>query len=249
MRAATGSAVAVIIPVYNGREFLPATVASVLSQRLPSGVSMLVIAVDDASTDGSGDWLERLASELAELEVVVSRLSKNEGRAVARNRGLTIARARGCAWVSFLDQDDLWPCDSLRLRLDVLENRSTELVQGRQEFFLMPGCERPSWCRPEWLSESQAGMVLGASLMRMTLFDRVGTFEPELRHGGDDADWFMRVRRAGVEVENLRSTTLVRRVHQDNGSSDTRGRQELAAIVRGHLLAARNLAPPKEPVD
>jgi GT2 family glycosyltransferase len=233
--------VGVIVPVWNGRRLLPDTLASLLAQRRPGNVRLHAVLVDDGSHDGSATWCRRLAEQwhVPEVRLTVEALAANGGRAAARNRGVEIALEIGCSHLTFLDQDDLLPCDSVAARLSWLRESGAAMVHGRQSFFVVPGATRPSWCRPEWLSEPQAGNVLGAILMRREVWHEVGPFDPNLRHGGDDAEWFMRARRSSVIVDRRDPTVLVRRVHAANGSGDVRSRGELAEIVRRHLAARR----------
>jgi len=44
----------IVIPAWNGREYLGLCLSSVLAQTLPAAQ---VIVVDNASTDGSADWV------------------------------------------------------------------------------------------------------------------------------------------------------------------------------------------------
>ncbi len=91
----------VVIPVRNGRDFVSRAVAS--AQAIPAPVEIVV--VDDGSSDGTLDVLQRLAEE--DPRIVVVRRDADHGAAAARNAG--IAAARGDV-VCFLDADDeLYP--------------------------------------------------------------------------------------------------------------------------------------------
>ena len=101
-------AVSVIIPTYNRGRWLPATVASVLAQTLPS---LEILIVDDGSTDDT-------AAVCAEFSYPVRYIRQdNAGVGAARNRGA--AEARG-EWLAFLDSDDLWTPDKLEVQLAAL---------------------------------------------------------------------------------------------------------------------------------
>ena len=87
----------IVVPVYNKRETLSKTVASVLRQ---SFGDFELILVDDGSTDGS------LASVDDVRDPRVLRLAQaNRGPGAARNAGAASARHD---WIAFLDADDLW---------------------------------------------------------------------------------------------------------------------------------------------
>jgi glycosyltransferase involved in cell wall biosynthesis len=90
--------VAVIVPVFNGARSVTASVESLLTQTLRE---IEVVAVNDASTDDSGNILDRLARDDRRLKVI--HLLKNGGVHEARAAGL---RASTAPWIGFLDADD-----------------------------------------------------------------------------------------------------------------------------------------------
>ena len=59
--------VSVIIPVYNKFDYLETCLRSVLDQEMDD---FEVVAVDDGSTDGSGEVCDRLAAEYTRLRVI-----------------------------------------------------------------------------------------------------------------------------------------------------------------------------------
>jgi len=93
--------VSVIMPVYNAAPFLDRAIQSALDQ--PQVVEL--IAIDDASTDGSARILEAWAEKSDRL-IYLPAVSKEPQRAAAaRNRGLEIASA---SFIAFLDADDYY---------------------------------------------------------------------------------------------------------------------------------------------
>ena len=73
----------VIIPVWNGRAVLEACLEAVLGQRTPNGSMPEVIAVDNASADGSADFI---AAHYPQVRLIHN--AYNQGFAGGCNRGL-----------------------------------------------------------------------------------------------------------------------------------------------------------------
>lgn len=92
----------VVIPLYNKRNYVSATIRSVLEQ---SFGDFELIVVDDGSQDGSSEVVSRIPDIRLRLLV-----KPNGGESSARNHGIAHARA---GMIAFLDADDLWDCDYL----------------------------------------------------------------------------------------------------------------------------------------
>jgi glycosyltransferase involved in cell wall biosynthesis len=88
--------ITVVIPVHNGADFVEQAIDSTLTQ---AGVTVQVVVVDDASTDGTPEILERYRDRIEAL-----RLPKQASGIAATNEGL--ARATG-EFVCVLHHDDL----------------------------------------------------------------------------------------------------------------------------------------------
>ena len=104
--------VSVIIPTYNGAEFIAQTVESVLAQTLPD---LELIVVNDGSTDATDQVLRQFGDKLH----VVS--GPRKGIPAARNIGLSAARGR-C--ICFLDHDDLWLPQKVARQFELFEKDS-----------------------------------------------------------------------------------------------------------------------------
>jgi glycosyltransferase involved in cell wall biosynthesis len=95
--------ISVVLATYNRRHNLPRAVASVLAQ---AGARFELIIVDDASCDGTADFLATLTDP--RIRTVIAKC--NGGPSAARNLGLKAARS---SIVAFLDSDDAYRADRL----------------------------------------------------------------------------------------------------------------------------------------
>jgi glycosyltransferase involved in cell wall biosynthesis len=199
--------VSVIIPVHNGERFLGDAVQSAVAQ---DHRPLEVIVVDDGSTDGSGMLADRLAAAHPEVRATSQ---PNAGPAAARNLGITLARGD---MVAFLDADDVWPPGSLSSRVRHLaEHPEVGCVLGRQEQVLEPGIPEPAWLAPDPILGDPGGLNLVACLVRRSVLEDVGGFDPSYRVG-EGLEWLGRLRSAGVRTDVLDRVILRRRVHERN---------------------------------
>ncbi|MFC7217453.1 glycosyltransferase family 2 protein [Streptomyces polyrhachis] len=88
----------VVVPFYNVRTYAPETLRSL---RANAQSDFEFILVDDCSTDGTLEILQRAEREIP--GVVLIRHEKNGGLATARNTGIDAARGE---YLTFLDGDD-----------------------------------------------------------------------------------------------------------------------------------------------
>lgn len=109
-----GIAVSVIIPVYNMESYLEQCLNSVCSQTLEN---IEILCINDGSTDGSGEILEKYAKN--DKRIVLFQQT-NSGVAASRNLGIKCAQGE-C--VIFMDPDDWYPENDI---LEVLYQKATE---------------------------------------------------------------------------------------------------------------------------
>ncbi|MEM8668652.1 MAG: glycosyltransferase [Planctomycetota bacterium] len=115
--------VSVVIPCYNGRDFIAETLESVLSQT--TAVNEILV-VDDGSTDDSASIVESFGTPVRLLQ------QPNQGESVARNRGIEEASSD---WIAFLDADDLWLPDKLEKQLAAVDDSRVVAVHTNVETF------------------------------------------------------------------------------------------------------------------
>ena len=105
--------ISVVMPCHNAAPYVDEAIDSVLGQSYPH---VELVVVDDGSTDGSTEILQRLATEHPERITLI--YQNRAGPFAARNAAL--AQARG-NFIAFLDADDIWHPDALSLMHDALQ--------------------------------------------------------------------------------------------------------------------------------
>jgi len=84
----------ILIPVYNERTMVERSLAQVLAAPLPENMERELIIVDDCSTDGTSDILDRLAVQ--EPSIRLFRKTVNEGKGAAVRTAIQEARGDFC---------------------------------------------------------------------------------------------------------------------------------------------------------
>lgn len=118
--------VSIIIPVYNGAEFIHIALNSALAQ---TERNLEVIVVDDASTDGTCAVVEQYCRRDTRVRLI--RSETQSGPARARNTGFDAASGE---WVAILDADDWYTEDRLTRLLAEAELEDYPLVADNQFF-------------------------------------------------------------------------------------------------------------------
>lgn len=193
----------VIMPAYNTAAYIAWAIASVQAQTWQGSWELLI--VDDASTDGTPQAVEPY---LADERIRYLRQETNQGVAAARNRG--IAEARG-AYVAFLDSDDWWSEDKLRLQMELLARTGAALCCTGRELMRPDGTSTgrvipvPERIDDQMLLHTNV-IPCGSVVMRTEAARRFGFVHDELH---EDYILWMRVLRnygqaAGVNVPALK---------------------------------------------
>ncbi len=196
------------MPVHNRTRYLAEALASVEVQHYDS---LEMIVVDDGSTDST-------PQVLAGIPFVDHVLRQaHAGPAAARNRGLAVATGDV---IAFIDDDDLWPPGRLRRLVEVLAgDTALDGVLGRIEYFAEDGGEIPDVTFEDPEHKTLTNITLGAGIFRRRAFDRIGTFDEELRCC-EDADWYLRAREGGLRLRLLPDVVQRYRFHPTNMTRD-----------------------------
>lgn len=121
--------VSVLMPVYNGRDYLKPAIESVLNQTF-GDFELLII------NDGSKDDSQEIIESYDDPRIVAVK-QENQGVARSLNNGLKIARGK---YVRRHDADDISTHDSLKIQVDFLEaNPEYVMVCNQQAFMTLNG--------------------------------------------------------------------------------------------------------------
>jgi glycosyltransferase involved in cell wall biosynthesis len=191
----------VIIPVYNGADFVSDALSSALGQSLPP---RRVIVVDDGSTDATPVIL----SAVRDPRLLVLRKA-NGGLSSARNAGLQAAESD---WVAFLDADDVWLPRKLEFQSLVVRASTPDLALVYCDYDEIDAAGHPMergagsfrldpTVRGRVIARLWEGNLVCSSgsgvLVRRAIFDEVGSFDEGLKIC-EDWDMWLRIAEAGT---------------------------------------------------
>lgn len=185
--------VSVIIPIYNAQRTIIRALDSVYRQTYPN---IEWILLNDGSTDDSLDLVKAYLEEHAIKAVVIDR--ENKGVSYTRNEG--VRRACG-TYVAFLDADDQWLPNKLRLQVDCMESTGADLVSCLKAEG--PGEPPVSTITFKQMLFKNYLFTSGVMVKRQVLLD-TGGFEETMRYGEDYHLWLRIVQKYDVRVINQR---------------------------------------------
>ena len=234
----------VVIPAYNVAPYVEAAVRSALDQTLGD---LEVIVVDDGSTDGTTELLERLDRELRDPRLrIVGR--PNGGLAAARNTGIEAARGR---FVGFLDGDDLWRPEKAARHLEpMLDDPSIGITFSDSEYLTEDG--RPTGrlltsgsLRPSLWQMIRRNLVGNGSapVVRRECFARAGLFDETLRSCEDYEMWVRILHATRCRIARIPAPLTLYRVRETSLSASFERFLENGDRAMASLRARMPLVP------
>ena len=224
--------VAVVVATHQRRALLPRLIDALAAQELAPGERMEVVVVDDGSTDGTWEELQRLAAD-SPVPLQVLRQDRPTGPAGARNRGW---RASSAPVVAFTDDDCVPTPGWLAALVAPLRGGAADLVQGAT----MP--ERAEWdgsgpfARTMWVLDEDGFYATCNMAYRRAVLERAGGFDERfVRPFGEDTDLAWRAIEAGARTAFVEDAVVHHRVWPSSWPDHMRDRLRREGIV----LAAR----------
>ena len=179
--------VSVVIPTLNRKNLLKKAIESVSKQTFSPHE---IIVVDNGSSDGT---LEMVNKEYPSVKTFVQNIP---GVSATRNLGIKMSEGN---WVAFLDSDDQWHREKLKLQLE-------SISQEENEVFLSHTDE--TWYREEQIvnqklkHRKRGGFIFefclplccispSSALVKKEIFDQIGFFDESLEVC-EDYDFWLR---------------------------------------------------------
>lgn len=187
--------ISIIIPVYNGAEWLAEAIESILDQGIQV-FNIELIIVDDGSNDNFLEIIKRY-DEVFPIKVISQ---VNKGLASARNTGIMNAKED---WILFLDADDILLPNVLERILETIEqNPGTDIVAPSfKEFGLS---DREIILGTPTLEDFKTGNRLGycAAIRRSALLE-VGGYSPKMVEGYEDLHLWINLLTRGYKLVTI----------------------------------------------
>ena len=210
--------VSIIIPIYNGESRIEELIGSLINQTYKN---IEIILVDNNSTDNSIDKLKKMNNEKAFLKIFSN--TKNEGYCGGCNKG--IEKANG-EYLLFLSQDRI-------MNKDWIEKTVKEISLDEEICCVIGKVIREGATSPEYgHSYDIYGSVLinsvpkesnlffggGTVLIKKTILDKIGFFDPEFFIYQEDVDICWRIRLTGKKIKIVENAICQ---NKGGGISDT----------------------------
>ncbi|MFF0057338.1 glycosyltransferase family 2 protein [Streptomyces microflavus] len=212
--------VSVIIGAYEAMPYLVRCLESVEAQTI--GAERLeIVAIDDGSTDGTGEYLEEFAARTA-IPMRVVRQANSGGPSGPRNVGLGFARGR---YVFFLDADDYFGEEALERMVAMGDRAGTDVVLGKI-VGVNRGAAKSMWKetveRADLYTSNIKFTLSAQKLFRRDLLVRLGMSFDERLKTGEDALFTMEAYLRGNGVSVVADYTCYYLVGRDDGKHVTK---------------------------
>jgi len=198
------------MPVYNGMPFLPEAVDSILNQTLRDFTFLII---NDGSTDGSKEYLDRLDDP--RLQVVHQ---PNQGIGAALNGGLAMCKTE---FIARMDSDDVSLPSRLKAQLDFLHrHKDVGLVGTRFAYLGISGRSGFPPPAPQDHSSMYADLIQGRQaichpsiMCRTSILKSIGGYR--IHSSGEDYDMFLRMGEA-TKLANLDEVLCLYRLNPNS---------------------------------
>jgi len=236
--------VSVVMSAYNKGDFIGEAIESILGQSFPD---FELIVVNDGSTDGSGEIIERYKRADSRLQAFDQ---PNRGVVYTANRGCALARGK---YIARLDADDVAMPTRLERQVEFLERQPQVAVLGAGWYILGRGGKCLGPIAPaeddgaiRELLPRRNCFAQSAVMMRTDVFRAVGGYRPAFPPA-EDYDLWLRISDR-YQMANLPYPLLYYRMHPQQATLN-RMEQVAKAILATRAVTQRRRSGGSDPLD
>lgn len=208
--------ISVIMPAYNAAQTIAESINSVISQTFKNWELVIV-------NDGSKDATEKIISEYIQKDkrIKLINLLKNNGLPNARNLGVENSTGD---YIAFLDSDDLWMPEKLKVQADYhTKNKRFLISHTDYDSINANGIIKRPWKNIMTLRKSKFGNLLPTIyyknvigvltvMMKKEVFEGVNGFDIKL-WGLEDQDLWIRIAEKGYNFGYINKNLASYRVN------------------------------------
>jgi len=221
-------AVSVILPVFNGEQFVSEAIESILNQDFKD---IELIIINDGSTDKSSELLRDYADTNQCIRLIER---ENKGLVETLNEAVGLSKAK---FIARMDADDIACPHRLRLQYETLKKSPNLAVLGS---FINLIDEKGQFIRlgsypvsPEEVAnylENACPIAHPSVMMRKESVIKAGGYRKAFSHC-EDYDLWLRISELGYQLANYPEPLLNYRIHDNNVSHIYRVQQELGSNI------------------
>lgn len=211
MRLSRKPLVSVVLASYNHKDYIKEAVESVLEQTIKN---IELIVVDDGSTDGTPEIVEKITDPRLKL----IRLKENR---CYNPRNIGISKAKG-TFIAFQNSDDKWHKNKLEKQLPIMKNKEiavcftgVEIINEKSKtskntwaetVFTTENKKRSAWLR--YFFETGNCFFISSALIRKKTLLKAGGLNPSLFHLADLDLWIRLAALGEIQLINKKLTMM-----------------------------------------
>lgn len=232
--------VSVVIPVFNGMNFVGEAIESVLAQEGPTFELLLV-------DDGSSDDIVAFAAAIQDPRLRFITQPRNLGAPAALNRGIRESQADLVCWLS---HDDLFLPDKLEKQVLFMDAHPEFGASYTDSLTIDAAGRVTSKFRSRWYPReeflfrilTEGNFINGSTMMiRRGCFDRTGLFDESMKYVADGEMWFRMLQHTAFGY--LPEILVKYRWHSANQSHNLPAMRHYKHLALARLL---DMCPPED---
>ncbi len=210
--------ISIVMPAYNAERTISQAIHSVMDQTFQDWE---LIVVNDQSRDNTKNTILDLAKCDSRIRYIEN--EKNLGVSKTRNRGVSLALGQ---WIAFLDSDDAWEADKLRVQVDLIDKSDARFIFTGSAFMDHNGKRLNYYLNiPDKVSFRQLlkQNIISCSsvLIEKALLEKYPMVAGDLHE--DYAVWLSILKNEGIQAYGVNRPLLIYRV-SGNSKSGNKGK-------------------------